>query len=163
MFFVFCFFCFGLSSSLQARPLPEKFTAALLLKLVVLEKGLAEKRELHIHVLDNMLLTEALIDMSKRRRADMLALTITGSSKLPLEVPDVLFIGDRAATERGIQYCEEHKVMSVSDNVALSPAGASLVLYDDDGLPGIILNLATSRKERLHWQAQILEIAEPVD
>jgi hypothetical protein len=152
----------AVAANVCARPLPTELTSALLLKAVELETRLGAKDALTILVLGNRELFSAL----RARRRDVIG---TGNlqeilrDELPTKAkPDVIFIGRHTDLTAILEYAQRHQILTVSDNIALASRGVAMILYDDDGLPGILLNITVSKQRGLVWKPEILEFVEPI-
>ncbi|GAA5316440.1 MAG: hypothetical protein AseanaTS_16440 [Candidatus Pelagadaptatus aseana] len=151
-----------LMSPTLAKPLPEKMSAVLLLKSLELVENLDLQDPVKVLVLGNVKVAntlEALMNNSADRPLQVQVLT---NQAPELVQPDVIFLSPQASLPEVMLYAEQSKVLTVTDNIDLATQGVVLTLYDNEGLPGIILNVGASRASGVQWSPQILEVADPL-
>lgn len=155
---VFCAVPFGKASDSAA--LPADLTAAILVKLLELELNVRKSQEIRIHVVDNFQLAEGLQKMVGARSGSARLTQVSFGEALPENGTDVLFFSSGENLESLVDYTRQKGVLSVTNDRWLVESGATLAIYNDEGLPGILLNHESSRREGRKWRPEILEVAE---
>ena len=72
----------------------------------------------------------------------------------------MLLFNDRKNAKAYIEYARQHGALSVTENRQNLESGVSLVIFNDEGMPGIVLNNASSILEGKKWNPDILEVAD---
>ncbi len=156
-----CFLCsmqFS-TNTFAEKALPNSLTAAILIKLIGYEKNSNNKKTVDIFVLGDESFAKELNKYIGKPIASTTLGSVRFGSELPDNPPDVLFIGKFKYIKSATNYTKTHKIMSVSYDPLIVGLGVSLLIFDDEGMPGVILNTSSSHSEGLSWTPEVLEIA----
>lgn len=149
-----------MSSCLMAKELPDKLTSLILLKVAEYDKRIYDKNTLVIHVVDDDLMAEALRKLIGKKIGNAVLSKVTTGYELPGQKVDIIFIGEVDNVKKYLNYSRANKVISVTNKIQYVSKGITLAIYDDEGMPGVILNTMASFKEGVEWFPEILEIAK---
>ncbi len=158
--------CFGLilGIALDSRggdqSLPDVLTATILVKLLELEEKACKTGSLRIHVVDSETLARSIRNFVGARIGSGELVEVTFGSNLPEGGTDVVVFGANQDVADYVEYAKKHRALSVSNVRRGVELGASIAIYDDEGLPGVMLNHESSLREGRKWKPEILEIAE---
>ncbi|AWB65310.1 hypothetical protein C2869_02110 [Saccharobesus litoralis] len=153
------------SENSQAEPLPAGLVVPIMLKLVSLEDNLSQQDEITIQVIGR----DDVADIAKARvgyavgNAKLGAVTMADG--MPKTAPDVIFAAklSDAALAQLVEYCRQHNVVLIGEQPELINKGLALVLFNDEGVPGVLLNLAKSKQHQLRWHPDVLNVVTVVD
>ena len=141
------------------RPLPHKLTAAILVKLIEFEKRAESDKSLSIHVVGDSILAGVLREMIGAKSGRRVLGTVTEGDALPESQVDVVLVAKSDNLESILDQARARGIMSASNSRRLAEDGISISIFDDEGMPGVMLNRSASKQEGLTWQPEILEIA----
>lgn len=145
---------------MRASGLPDGLKAAILVKVLEFEEKSCQIENLRIHVVDDFSLAESLRGLvGKSIKQGRLSKVAYGYS-LPKEGVDVLIFNERKNADVYIEYARMHGVLSVTGDRRIVEVGVSLAIFNDEGMPDILLNNASSIREGKKWNPEILEIAD---
>lgn len=150
----------SVASTAEERPLPDRLTAAILVKLLELDETTAGKMQLRIHVVDDISLAESLRGLIGRKIGDGTLSSVSIGWDLPTKGTDVLLFTKNRNVGEYVNYARKHNVLTVANGSRFLAQGVSLAIFDDEGMPGILLNNGSSIREGQQWNPEILEIAE---
>jgi YfiR/HmsC-like len=141
---------------------PPKIAAALISKLLVLEKSLMSKDgDMVIYVIGSKKLADALKKSEGKKLGKRTLGKVVYSDVLPNEKPDVLCISTESVLTGAIEYTRKEKVLSITNKSKLVAKGVSLGIgIGDNGKPKILLNVTASGEEGLDWNPAIMKIAK---
>lgn len=141
--------------------LPDALSAAIIVKVLGFESSERSSASMRIHVLDDEKLAKQLMRFqgSSVRNRDLAVVTFGASIQ---EGADVVVASSGDSLRSAIAYAKEHGAITVTNNPELIALGAALIVYDDEGLPGILLDRDAAKRERLYWEPEILHIARMV-
>lgn len=143
-----------------AVELPPSLNAALLAKVVSMENRLSAREDLVLMVFNNPALQEQLQSLSNRSDKRVNFQTVVGADTAPASVrPDVIYVNNLGQLQSVIDYAREHRCMLVSHDRELIAEGVAIVLFDDEGLPGIRISKASSRALGLNWNPVLLNFS----
>ena len=157
--FTLAAFCALGQASPLGKPLPPKLTAAILVKLATFESKAAEKSTLRVHVISDA----ALFNELKNGTWKTTLVEVSFGPSIPSTGVDVIFISRSTDLDLAIDYSRSNRAIAATDDPRLAKNGASLAVFDDQGLPGILINAAASKAAGLHWKADIMQIAKLTD
>lgn len=143
--------------------LPDRLTAAILLKIIEFDKRQAEKNDIHIHVISDEELIAHLKQYEGRKIGQAKISKVTAGVSFPDGEVDVVFIGKTKRLPEILKLTRNNKVTSISSIVEYSAEGVSVVIFDDEGVPGILLNTVSSKLEGASWDPEILEVANVIN
>lgn len=131
-----------------------------MLKLLSLEARLANKPQVAIYVMSNEAVINSLkigIDITASTRP---IYTLDSGDTLPNVKPDVIYFSytnkNQLAAVRA--YCQKHNVLLIGDEPNQIANGFAIVLHNDEGLPGIVLNISQSKTLGLKWHPDVLNV-----
>lgn len=156
-------FLLGVSLSLNARPLPAPLTAALILKISALEKQTREKKTLTIQVINDEELANYLIEHEGESFGNQTIGNVINGDTLGKQQPDIIFVGRGKSLDAITRYAIAHKIPTFSDDVALVNKNIVMAVYDNEGVPGIVLNQRLSQQHQLLWDPKILNFVKLVE
>lgn len=148
------------ASPVLANPLPAKMNAVLLLKSLQLVENFQDRKQVRVLVLGNSALADELGVLMKRLGSKAEHVKVFSNQKPSVVKPDVIFVSRESLLQSAQLYSAARKVLTVTDNVDFSRQGVVLTLYNKEGLPGILLNVGSSRELGLQWSEEILEVAD---
>lgn len=147
----------------RGKSLPDSLTAAIVIKVLAFESSERESTTLRIHILDNDNLAtqfESFVGTSVRSRT---LEAVTRGPTVPEEGVDVVIASGEAGLRQAISLAERYRAITVTNNPQLTQLAVSLTVFDDEGLPGILLDKKGARREGLYWEPEILQIAKIVE
>jgi len=138
---------------------PAKVQAAVFVKALAFNKGLAAGGDISIHVVDSPEFATAMKKGIGTAVGKARIGAVTEGNGLPAEKPAVVYLGDASRRDEIIQYTRANKIMSITglpDQVQKGITMGVGILRDK---PKIILNLSSSREEGIDWNPALLKIA----
>lgn len=159
---VFCILLLGrpVDSAIGEEPLPNGLTAAILVKLLELEETRCKSPNIRIHVVDDLDLAESLQKLVGTPINNVRLSSVSFGTKLPKGGTDVVVFSGPGDVSRYVAYAREVGALSVTNNRRNLESGASLAIFNNEGIPGILLNHESSVREGMKWLPEILEVAE---
>ncbi len=148
-----------------AQDLPTPLTSALMLKIVELEQNLSAGKQLTIMVINDPALAKTLKTRQGKAVKDSLLASVIAIEKLSEagdNIPDILFIGRTKNTKDVIAFANKHKILTVTGDSNAVYQGMILAFYNNEGVPGILLNLPASKANGFQWQPEILNVVSVV-
>lgn len=161
MLALWCGLAFVSPVSAREGTLPHSLSAAIIVKVLAFESSDRSEETMRIHVLDEGKLADELIAYVGTSIRDRSLVGVTRGLEIPEGVQVVVAV-KAGNLDRAIEYARVNKALSVTTNPELKSQGAALIVYDDEGLPGILLNREASGREGLYWEPEILQIARMV-
>ena len=144
-----------------AKPLPSSLTAALLVKVANYEHSLTLKDDINILVINDKAVADTLLDKIGVQIAGGKLQGVKHVERYSGEEADIIFIGRMKGAEQLVEKLALKSILTVSGDDRLLEDGVVLCLYDNEGVPGILLNLESSKKSGLLWNPDILNFATP--
>ena len=144
----------------SASPLPTTLNGAILLKLLAFEDGLKRKSEISILVVNDDALAANLRQKlgAKVGRGKLVAVH---ANSLPEGVnADVIYLNGERQLHSITDYARKHGALTVGNDLALAHRGVALILFDDEGLPGVTISMKPSKALGLKWDPKVLEISQ---
>lgn len=142
--------------------LPATLTAALLVKVIEFEEGLNKSAHVSVLVVED----DSLFDALQRYRGDKFhfdKLNPQDSEQFPNKLEaQVVFLGSKQVSVETISRIQQQGKLVLSDHYELLKKGVHLVLFNDGGVPGIALRVASSQAGKVKWNPEILNYAVPV-
>lgn len=144
----------------KADSLPDSLSAAILVRVVGYENSVNRGDRLRIHVLDSASLAEELeAYVGSPVGARSLSAVTVGAITSDLSA-DVVVATKSAGLKLAVDYARRSGAVSVTTDPSLVGLGVSLIIFDDEGMPGIFLNAEAARRDGLQWEPEILEVAK---
>lgn len=146
----------------QAKPLPTPMTGAIILKLMQLEAEGEATNDLKILVVNDpdlgkYLHTKIGTRIGKRQ------LTQVWNDKIPEDAkPNIIYINSNKQLNDVVAYAKEIQALTISSDISKAAQGVVLFIYDDEGLPGISINISASKAIGYKWNPKILEISKAI-
>jgi len=138
------FFAFCDNSSLLAQDIdvaPPKLQAALFLKLLAFNKGLASGGDISIHVMGSPEFAAALKTAIGKPVGQGKISAVSVGDSLPTEKPEVIYVGSASMTDRVVEYTRTNGIMSITGRPDQVEKGVALGVGVLEGKPRILLNL----------------------
>jgi hypothetical protein len=148
--------------SAQAEPLPDGLAAALVLKLIPLEQRLRQQQDINIVVIGSPSLYE-LLNLSVGRSLGQGKVGSVSNSLEAARYADVLYTDQAEVLENLRPYLIERSILTLSRSLDTGKQMVALAMYDDEGMPGIMINTSASRRLGIRWEPAILEVASIFD
>lgn len=156
----------------KADSIPSPLAAAIILKIVSFEKNMAQRNPLRIFVVNNKSL-EASIEDYGRNNFKKKYFRIDGGRHPPLNTiktkprPHIIIIGENYNPNKEDKiklsdYVTTHNILLIGLSESLSSI-AALAIHDDQGIPGVKLNIKLSRNANLKWNYTILDYVTLVE
>lgn len=147
----------------HARELPVPLTAALLVKVIDYEKKIASLSSVTILVVeDEHLFLE--LQQYQGVKNGIVKLQFRSSENLDTEISaDVVFLGNRTVSVSAVDKLKQAGRLVLSDHYELLKKGVHLVLFDDEGLPGIAIRVSREPERAIQWKPEILNYATVVN
>ncbi len=145
----------------QDGALPDSLSAAIIVKVLAFESSDRPSESMRIHVLDNKKLARQLEKFVGSDVRGRVLVGVTYGSEIPPEV-DVVVASSGEPLNSAVSYAKTNRAISVTNNPSLVELGAALIVFDDEGLPGILLDREAAKREGLYWEPEILHIARIV-
>jgi len=146
----------------QAKPLPTQMTGAIILKLMQLEARSDTPNALNILVINDPNLAKYL-DSKIGTKVGQMTLTQVWLDTAPSQKkPNIIYINTNKQLEKTIAYAKNIKALTISNDITQAKSGVVLFIYDDEGLPGIALNVDASKLMGYKWDPKILDISKAI-
>lgn len=142
--------------------LPPSLSAAILIRVISFEELSKNEKDISIHILDEGILSEEIKAHVNARVGSGRLARVTVGADIPDALVDVVVITKASQLEAALEYTERFGSISVGMESAFAERGVSLTIYDDEGMPGILLNRGASDKEGLRWEPEILQVAKVI-
>lgn len=153
---------FLLAAPLVAKPLPSQLTGAIILKLVSLEARLQEEKDITIWVVNDPALAKVL-EKRVGKTIGRSTLRAVYSDGLPDDSkPNLVYINNQNNLPDYVARANRIGAISVAPFRDSTDRGITVLIYDDQGLPGISINMPSSRKLQLQWDPSVLEISDVI-
>ena len=151
-----------LISQTHAKPLPTQMTGAIILKLMQLEARSDTPRELNILIINDSDLVKYLRTKLGTKIGKM-TLTQVWLDKAPnQETPNIIYVNSSKQLEKTIAYAKEINALTISNDITQAKSGVVLFIYDDEGMPGIAINIDASKRMGYKWDSKILNISKAI-
>ncbi|MDY6989918.1 MAG: YfiR family protein [Thermodesulfobacteriota bacterium] len=138
---------------------PPKLQAALFVKLLAFNKGLASGGDISIYVVGSQAFATAMKSGIGQRIGQGKISAVTTGDGLPTEKPEVIYVGNASMTDKVIEYTRANGIMSITGKPAQVKKGVALGVGVREGKPKILLNLSASKAEGIDWNPALLKIA----
>lgn len=148
--------------SLNAEPLPAKLSAAVMLKLLSLEQSISDKKSLSFMVVNE----PGILSFLKKYEGKKVGSTLIGqvfegdlNTKI---IPDVIYLGmlNKKEVDKWFDFIKQHKLLSFGQSSKLMTKGMVITIFNDEGVPGVLLNLNASKKLELKWNPKVLDVVK---
>ncbi len=148
--------------SVCAEPLPQRLAAPILIKVISLEEMTSSKDNIDLFVAGNKLIAEYLQKRINTSIGQARLNSVSTQFSDDMEPPDVIYVGNVSDSYFSLlsNYAIKHKVMIVSEAPESISKQVAVAIYDNEGIPGILLNLSTSKKLALKWNPDILKVVD---
>ncbi len=149
-------------SSVYAEPLPQRLAVPILLKVLSLEEVTSSKDNIDLLVAGNNLIAEYLQERINASIGQARLNSVSTQFSDDMEPPDVIYVGNVSDSyfSQLSAYANKHKVMLVSEMPERISKQVVVAIYDNEGMPGILLNLSASKKLALKWDPEILKVVD---
>jgi len=150
------------SSSLLAQDIdeaPAKLQAALFVKSLAFNKGLASGGDISIYVMGSPEFATAMKSGIGKPVGQARISAVTTGEGLPTEKPEVIYVGNASMTNTVIEYTRANGIMSMTGQPDQVKKGVALGVGVREGKPKILLNLSASKAEGIDWNPALLKIA----
>lgn len=163
-FFMIIFFtAIGCNSLFAgATKAPANVQAALFIKLLAFNKGLASVGSFTVYVLGDSAFAGELKKAEGKKVGPLTLAKVEEGAGLPGSAPHVLYIGDEGQFEAASKYTQDNKILSITGIPDLVKKGVSLGVGIMGGKPKIFINLESSKAEGINWNPAILKLAQKV-
>lgn len=151
-----------LAMTCTAAPLPTPLTAALMLRISELEKNISSGQSITIVVINNQSLAKLLENKkgtvigNKSYIKDVIHLN--NIKNLENYNANIIYVGRTEQMDTILDYAKTQQAITISSDINSIEQGIVLSLYDNEGIPGILLNLTASKSNSLNWNPDILNI-----
>jgi hypothetical protein len=152
----------ALPSKADDTALPARLNAALTLKIASYELHLSNQKHISILVLNDLELSKYLKERIGTKIGNSTLSYVNHDSDINNYTPDIIFVGQQNKLNNTLSYAHKNKVLTITKGKKLALSGVVLTLYDDEGIPGIILNLGASKENDLTWNPEILNFASTI-
>ncbi|MDN3640540.1 YfiR family protein [Simiduia curdlanivorans] len=146
----------------HAKPLPTQMTGAIILKLMQLEASSDTSNTLNILVINDPSLAKYLSSKVGTKVGKMTLTQVWQDTAPSQKTPNIIYINTNKQLEKTMAYAKGIKALTISNDLNLAKSGVVLFIYDDEGLPGIALNIDASKRMGYKWDAKILEISKAI-
>jgi len=148
----------------QTTETPPDLSAPLIIKLAGFEKNISGSgKDLSIYVMGSPAMYAVLGNMIGTKIGNSTIANVMSGTDLPIIQPAILYLGDPLKTADAIKYTRAKQILSVSGIPDLVNNGITLGIgMGDDGKPSVLLNMESSKEEKLVWNPAILKIAKTV-
>ena len=144
----------------HGRELPAALTAALVIKVIGYEEHLAASQTVTLLVVaDENLYT--LLQRQSQALGGKFRVSYAEHFS-PAQQADVVFLGNKLMPREEISEVRSKARLLLSDHYELLERGAHLILFEDDGVPGIALRVSADDATRVKWNPEILNYATSV-
>ncbi|MBB3168906.1 YfiR/HmsC family protein [Simiduia aestuariiviva] len=148
-----------LSSLASAKPLPAALNSVLLLKLLAFEASVSQQQAVHILVVNDDALADALTKkIGSPIGAGKLAAVYRNRAPDNTKLHAIYINGEREPASLST-YAQSQHAVTVGNNLKQAHHGVALILYDDEGLPGISISMSPSKSLGLSWDPKVLEVS----
>ncbi len=151
-----------MSSVAFADSLPDKLTVAIIFKLIEYDERFDKRESVKVHVISSASIASVMAGYQGKRFNNLEIMKVTHSDKLPESEVDVIFIGGGKIKEI-VDHARENRVLTVTNRPDYSKDGVSLIVFNDEGLPGILINTVSSGLEGVLWKPEVLDVARTID
>jgi hypothetical protein len=136
---------------------PHPVQAAMFLRLLAFDNS--HTGDVTIHVVgDSKFAQEMKKGVGKEVGEGKLA-KVTSSDSLPSTEPTAVYVSSAKKAEMVTKYTREHDLLSLTGNPELVEKGVTLGLGVSGGKPKVLLNLTSSKEEKIEWNPAILKLA----
>ncbi|AFV00903.1 YfiR/HmsC family protein [Simiduia agarivorans] len=159
--FALALFALLLASGVQAKPLPSQLTAAIILKLASLEARLQDEKDISIWIINDPALARVL---EKRVGKTIGRSTLRAvHTDLPAGTrPDLVYINSQNKLPEFVARANQLGAISMTPFHNGNVKDVTVLIYDDQGLPAITINMPASRQLNLQWDPSVLEISDVI-
>ena len=156
--------CFALAALLPAsllmgKSLPPRLTAAIILRIIALESNLQEGSSIRIHVLDDDELYEFLLAQAGQKVGRATLEQVSRGEGELLRTANVVVTSDQGIMDKLLPRLPNRPLLLCSTQSKLEGVVA-IAVFDDQGMPGILLDPERSRELGLLWKPEILKVAK---
>jgi hypothetical protein len=147
---------------LQAQEIdeaPPELQAALFVKALAFNRGLASGGKISIHVIGSPAFAAAMKSGVGKAVGQARIGGVTEGDSLPTERPEVVYVGSASMTDRVVEYTRANGIMSITGRPEEVKKGVTLGVGVLKGKPKILLNLPSSKAEGIDWNPALLKIA----
>lgn len=139
---------------------PAKIQAAIVVKLLALEKSISGGGDVSVFVIGSPEFAAEIRKAVGRPVGKSKLASVEEGDGLPASKPSAVFIGDETKLEEVMAYTRGNQVLSLTGVPDLVPKGVSVGVGVAAGKPKILLNLSASAEEGANWNPTILKISK---
>ena len=149
----------------QTAETPADIVAPLLVKLAGFEKNISGSgKDLSIYIMGSPSMYEEMGDKIGSKIGNSTIANVMSGADLPIIQPAILYLGNPAKAEEAIKYTQSKMILSVTGIPDLVSQGITLGIGNNEGdKPSVLLNMTSSKEEKLVWNPAILKIAKTVE
>lgn len=148
--FVFC-------ARINAEPLPAQLSAAITAKIIGYEQKLSQKPFVTLWFFGGSALAQELENYLPKNTIILLNPVLQG----PL--PDMLVLeSEQKNTESILEYVRGANTLTIANGLEFQGSNAAVILANDEGIPGIFVNLHVCKHQKLFWESEFLDWVTPI-
>ncbi|BFM12418.1 hypothetical protein R50072_25710 [Simiduia litorea] len=151
-----------LISQAHAKPLPTQMTGAIILKLMQLEARSDAPSELNILIINDPDLVKYLRTKVGAKIGNMTLAKVWLNVAPNQETPHLIYLNSSKQLEKTIAYAKDINALTISNDISQAKSGVVLFIYDDEGMPGIAMNIGASKLMGYKWDPKILKISRAI-
>jgi hypothetical protein len=140
-------------------PAPHKFQAALFLKILAFNKNIIGGGDLTIHVVGDSKFAAAMKAAVGKKVGKSTIASVVDGADVPAGSVAAVYVSDPSKVASVTAYAQKNSVLSITGNPDLVAKGISLGVGVAGGKPKIMLNISSSKDEKINWNPAILRIA----
>lgn len=163
------FFALSLSGLLSnrawAEALPARLSSAIAVKLIAMEQSRAGDDSVAIYVVGGAKVYSNLRRIHNAGQSGLLLAEPKAGSGLPKGKVDVIYLakGYENQLPLYVDYARNHNALLIGESPEYINQGLVFAIFNDKGLPGVMLNINESNRLKLKWDPQVLEVVKLVD
>ncbi|MCP4581526.1 MAG: YfiR family protein [candidate division Zixibacteria bacterium] len=148
----------------QTAETPADVVTPLLIKLAGFEKNISgNEKDLSVYIMGSPSMYEKFGDKIGTKIGNATIANVMSGVDLPIIQPAILYLGDPSKAEEAIQYTRSKQILSVTGIPDLVSRGITLGIGEgENGKPSVLLNMSSSKEEKLVWNPAILKIAKTI-
>ncbi|WP_075186492.1 YfiR family protein [Teredinibacter haidensis] len=154
--------CIG-SLNVYSKTLPAPLMAALLVKVASFERQTSSKQNIVIQVINDDHLAKQLQTYIGQSIGQGKIIEIVSRSQAITETTDIVFVGRTSRLIDLLAETRKKNILTFTGHKTLAYEGVIVGLFDNEGVPGILLNLISSRESGLRWETDILDFVTLIE
>ncbi|MBX7156207.1 MAG: YfiR/HmsC family protein [Candidatus Kapaibacterium sp.] len=144
----------------QTTPSTPQVCADLSVKLASFEKNISEKgKDLTIYVFNAPAVAKELKKSIGTQIGKSKIVAVIEGTALPVNKPDIIFIGNTQQALKAVKYARTNSVLSVCNDVEIANLGATVCIAqsDSENKPYVSISANASHEENLEWNPAIFK------